>query len=283
MCTTLSYPLYHLTHTTYYSVHHTHRQLKNRSFDKDMEFVSIRLRQIILERHPWLLYDPSVNMAVPTNHMTSLVYTNKYQQVKKKEQMPLHTDMAYEKRHLVDKSGEKKSRKKYWLPCKNNSQMVATPTINLSVFDPRPFNITEQKPGNVKKQPNNLVNVEWLLRNGTVTFIHPLDEKPKLNTKNYITQLKHGKISYGGDDRISMCLGFRTTVAKLICHERTGSVFVNDDDREKFKERDAMLENVQHLGYTKQGHAKGCNVKEVESKLRQFYKGARSRWFTKTW
>jgi len=274
ICTTLSLAISHLNYTTL-----THRQLKNRLFNEDMEFVSTRLRRIIFERHPWLLDDDTVNTRVPTNHMTSLVYANKYQDMKSKEQMPPHTDIAYELRHREDKNGDKIGRRKVWLPCKNNSQKVGTPTINLSMFDSRSFKILEQLPGNVDRQPASLPSVEWLLGNGTLTFIHPYDEKPKYNTKNYLTQYKHGKISYGGDNRLSVCLGFRTTVATLICHESTGSVYVTDDDREKYAERDADLENVENLGMTKRGHPKGCNVKQVEGKLQRFYKAARSRWF----
>ena len=153
VCTTLSIAISHLNYTTL-----THRQLKNRLFNEDMEFVSTRLRQIIIERHPWLLFDDTINMRVPTNHMTSLIYANKYQDMKSKEQMPPHTDIAYEYRHREDKNGNKISRRRYWLPCKNNSQKVGTPTINLSMFDSRSFKILEQLPGNVDRQPANNIH-----------------------------------------------------------------------------------------------------------------------------
>ena len=55
VCTTLSIAISHLNYTTL-----THRQLKNRLFNEDMEFVSTRLRQIIIERHPWLLFDDTI-------------------------------------------------------------------------------------------------------------------------------------------------------------------------------------------------------------------------------
>lgn len=241
-----------------------------------MEYMDRRLREIILDHHPWLLYDPTIDMRTPSNHMTSQTYCNKYPDMAEKCQMPSHTDILY--RQFLVKINGKGRGKKLWLPCKTNSQKLATPVITLSFLDPRTIYFTEYDP---KKKKTVQTLLEKSLGHGTVTFGHPWDEKPKKNTKQYSTQIQHGKIKYGGDDRVSISLSFRSTVAKLFCHEETGHVFVSDEDRAahpKWKERDEMLKNVESLGLTRHGKPMGCNVKEVESKVQRMYKDARRRW-----
>ena len=94
------------------------RQLKNRLYDNDMEFISRTLFSIVINHHPWLLLDKTVDMKPQSNQLSPLLYFNKYNEVKKKEQMPLHNDNLYKK-----VGGE-------WVfDLSRNSQKPNTPTI----------------------------------------------------------------------------------------------------------------------------------------------------------
>ena len=196
------------------SVHITQRQLKVRSFTDDMEYVASRLRKIVIDHHPWLLRDPTIDMVSQTNSLSPLIYCNKYQELKRKQQMPLHTDIEYQQTRTKVNANRRTSSKNIWVPTENNSQKVATPTIALSLLDERTIHLTEQKPGNKAKQVSQPYDVEWILKHGTIVFLHPWDEKPKSNTKKYLTQWKHRNIWCGGDNKMSMCLAFQTTCSK---------------------------------------------------------------------
>ena len=73
------------------------RQLKNRLYDNDMAFISKVLFFIVAKHHPWLLDDKTVDMKSSSTQLSPLLYFNKNNDVKKKEQMPLHNDNLYKK------------------------------------------------------------------------------------------------------------------------------------------------------------------------------------------
>ena len=73
------------------------RQLKNRLYDNDMEFISQTLLSIVVEHHPWLLYDGTVDMKYQSNQLIPLLYFTMYNEVEKKEQVPLHKSNPYKK------------------------------------------------------------------------------------------------------------------------------------------------------------------------------------------
>ena len=76
----------------------------------------------------------------------------------------------------------------------------------------------------------------WL-ENGENFFLHPYDERPEKNTKNYGTYFVHGGVEYGGDDRLSVALCFPTTAGELLCRKDTGLVWDTEEDKMKWKER----------------------------------------------
>ena len=167
-----------LTYCLYYMCI-THRQLKLRSFTDDMEYVASRLRKIVIDHHPWLLRDPTIDMVSQTNSFSPLIYCNKYQECKRKQQMPLHTDIEYQQKKTEMNVNGCTTSRSIWVPTDNNSQQVATPTITLSLLDERTIHLTKQKPGNKAKQVKQPYDVEWILKHGTIMFLHPWDEKPK--------------------------------------------------------------------------------------------------------
>ena len=226
-----------------------------------MAFVSRTLFSIVTDHHPWLLLDETIDMKSQSNQLSPLLYFNKYNDVKKKLQMPLHNDNLF-----------KKVGREWVFHLSRNSQKQNTPTIVLTVGDPRLLKFNEKKVGSKAKPVKNLVSEEFWLEHGEIFFLHPLDERPKKNSKNYDTNFVHGGVEYGGDDRLSVALCFRTTTSELLCKKDTGLVWVTEQDKMKWKKRDDMLKDIEHV-------QRGCNLKSKQDQIQFLYKDMLTRFF----
>ena len=247
--------IYRFSHI-YSNLLHIYSQLVNRLFDDDYAYIAKRVKEVVLEVCPYLIHDPTVDMESESNTCSTLIYCNKYEECARKEQMPLHNDTLYKK----GKGGE------YVYNESGNSQKENTPTITLSLLDERTMYMVETKP-QTEQQIRSRYEKSFLQKNWTVFFLHPLDDKPKLNNKNYPTVFQHGRVLYGGDNKMSICLAFRTATGKLMCHKRTGKVKVTKDDVNRWKHRDKLLKQAVNSGY----------VKNKKAQLLHLYKGACSR------
>ena len=72
-----------------------------------MKYVASRLRKIVIDHHTWLLRvpTPTIDMVSQINNLSLLIYCNKYQESKRKQQMPLHTDIEYQQQKTETKVG----------------------------------------------------------------------------------------------------------------------------------------------------------------------------------
>jgi len=215
-----------------------YRQLKNRLFDTDMQFLADALQIIIKDRHPYLMKDNTVDMNTRMNTLSPVIYACKDRNPRKVEQMPLHNDVIY------DKVGSD------WVYNENNSQMENTATITLSVGSMRELVFQEWKVG-ATNQPRTLLRDVFKQENGDVFFLHPLDEKPECKhstLRRYFTNFKHGGVMFGdkiGEMSIALCFRTAASNSTLLCHKETGFAHTTQQQKEKCVVSDAKLENIE--------------------------------------
>ena len=155
------------------------------------------------------------------NHCSVLMYYG-VDGVKKASKLGIHCDCVYNKK--------KKFLKTF------NSQKENTITVSVSIGDPRVLKHFERY---AYKKSNSVYSnwvlnkedwIESLLVDGTITVIHPCDERPfnfKINGSDYLTQIQHGKVNVT-KGLWSACLVFRTVTNICNYEESTGMLKSNN-------------------------------------------------------
>lgn len=151
------------------------------------------------------------------NSLTILLYYNKIDDGKIK-QLGMHRDQLY------DDDGH--------LNADKNSQTAYTPTVILTIGDPRILKFELSKYGNMDHFKVEIHQIELL--NATLFILHPLDEVPRnrpyypfnFNDKTFF---KHGNVTFGGaNDGLSVAFVFRTVNKKLKIGKH-GKVYYKDN------------------------------------------------------
>ena len=159
------------------------------------------------------------------NHCTILMYYG-IENVKKVSKLGIHCDCVYNKKGDFIK--------------KSNSQKENTVTVSLTLGDTHILNHFERYVFLDKDNPVSkwIINkndwVESFLVDGTLTVIHPHDERPfyfKRNGHKTLTQIQHGDVSVG-KGKWSCSIVFRTVTSvskfdnksNLLVKEQSGTV-----------------------------------------------------------
>jgi hypothetical protein len=82
------------------------------------------------------------------------------------------------------------------------------------------------------------------LTHGSLFILHPDDERPYLRPDRKMkTFHMHGGIHYGGDERISLGMIFRSTSSIDTFHKVSNHVKILAEDKAKCHEKDAILKD----------------------------------------
>lgn len=174
-----------------------------RPFTADMKFLADEVYKYISKK----IFDGELirMLCQEFNSLTILLYYNKTDDGKIK-QIGMHRDQLY------DDDGN--------LNVNQNSQAPYTPTVILTIGDPRILKFELSKHGNMEHFKHIEIHPIKLL-NATLFILHPLDEVPRkrpyypFNVDDK-TFFRHGKVNFGGaNDCLSVAFVFRTVNRKL--------------------------------------------------------------------
>ena len=122
-----------------------------------------------------------------------------------------------------------------------NAQVEDTPTITLTIGDPRTIHYKRRCSSNGKTWDDNMMHLHSdILSHGTVNVIHPDDERPfemTIGKDKKVCQIQHGDIKVG-KDQMSITLVFRTV--------RTISLFDKNTHQREIKKDIPMRNIVEH-------------------------------------
>ncbi len=251
---------------TYTCIKSSLSQFVNRSIDSNMNTVK-QLLQGIVYKDARVAYDCNVNTDDDLNHLTLLVYCNKYKEVKRKNQMGFHTDMQ-----TVRKCGR-------WVyDAKKNSQKENTLSIIVNLGDSRILQFQEYHKtsgGANKAKKTGKKPIKFLLDHGSVFVLHPQDEIPmtRFGRKTMETFFMHGGVEFGGDDKMSLALCFRVSAHTDFFDKHTGHVKINGPKKETWIRRDNQLS--EYL-------ADNTQVVGLHTKLLNMYTNMKNRYLVKT-